>query len=255
MRVEPRQAVAKQMTNREMKEPLFMTTPESAHCKTDKSRDCPETAAADAILSGFPTRSVVMHDRAASPTRRDLLRTAGIYGLGVSSLGPALVESLAAAEGPEIQPWNRFPRMVHEFFVDRVRGLEHRSLQVKNGLNSKADAEAYVRGVQAKIRQCFGPLPERTPLNPRITGVLDRDGYKVENLIFESRPGFLVTANLYLPKNRQRPPAGRRRDLWAFQQRKGGRSISILRARPGAHGLRRAALRSHRARRTHAIHR
>ena len=143
-----------------------------------------------------------MHDRAASPTRRDLLRTAGIYGLGVSSLGPALVESLAAAEGPEIQPWNRFPRMVHEYFVDRVRGLEQRSLQVKNGLNSKADAEAYVRGVQAKIRQCFGPLPERTPLNPRITGVLDRDGYKVENLIFESRPGFLVTANLYLPKNR-----------------------------------------------------
>ena len=35
-------------------------------------------------------------------------------------------------------------------------------------------AEAYVRTVRAKIRRSFGPVPEKTPLNPRITGVLQR---------------------------------------------------------------------------------
>jgi cephalosporin-C deacetylase-like acetyl esterase len=53
------------------------------------------------------------------------------------------------------------------------------------------------------LRQCLlrsiGGLPERTPLNDRITGTLERDGYRIEKIIFESQPGFYVTANLYLP--------------------------------------------------------
>ena len=62
--------------------------------------------------------------------------------------------------------------------------------------------------VRAKIRQCFGPLPEKTPLNARVTGVVERDAYTIEKVIFESRPGFLVTANLYLPKGRKFPLPG-----------------------------------------------
>lgn len=46
-----------------------------------------------------------------------------------------------------------------------------------------------------------GPFPERTPLNARITGRLERKEYIIEKIIFESRPNFLVSANLYLPKN------------------------------------------------------
>ncbi|TAH37076.1 MAG: hypothetical protein EYC70_08845 [Planctomycetota bacterium] len=43
------------------------------------------------------------------------------------------------------------------------------------------------------------PMPERTPLNARVTGVLDRDGYRIEKVAFESRPGFWVTAHVYVP--------------------------------------------------------
>jgi len=50
-----------------------------------------------------------------------------------------------------------------------------------------------------KIESIFGPWPEKTPLNARVTGVVERDTYKIENVIFESRPGFPVTALLYLP--------------------------------------------------------
>ena len=37
-------------------------------------------------------------------------------------------------------------------------------------------------------------------LNPRVTGIVEREGYQIENVIFDSRPDFPVTANLYLPK-------------------------------------------------------
>jgi cephalosporin-C deacetylase-like acetyl esterase len=51
-----------------------------------------------------------------------------------------------------------------------------------------------------------GPL-ERTPLNPRVTGIVERHGYRVEKLVFESRPRVYVTANLYLPSTAGRHPA------------------------------------------------
>ncbi|MHC4508925.1 MAG: alpha/beta hydrolase family protein, partial [Planctomycetota bacterium] len=98
--------------------------------------------------------------------------------------------------------------MVQEYFVDAVRRIEKRANQRRADLKTDADAEAYVRDVRRKIQQSFGPWPKKTPLKPRITGVVERDAYKVEKIIFESRPNFLVTANLYIPKGRAFPLPG-----------------------------------------------
>ncbi len=43
------------------------------------------------------------------------------------------------------------------------------------------------------------PLPARCPLKPIIWGKQVRNGYTVENVAFESLPGFWVTGNLYRP--------------------------------------------------------
>ncbi|NPV09132.1 MAG: hypothetical protein HPY83_14350 [Anaerolineae bacterium] len=41
--------------------------------------------------------------------------------------------------------------------------------------------------------------PERPPLNVQVTGVLEREGYRVERLYFEALPRVYITASLYLP--------------------------------------------------------
>jgi len=46
------------------------------------------------------------------------------------------------------------------------------------------------------------PLPERTPLQPVVTGTVERDDFTVEKIQFQSMPGLYVTGNLYLPKQR-----------------------------------------------------
>ncbi|MFH1882224.1 MAG: prolyl oligopeptidase family serine peptidase [Planctomycetota bacterium] len=118
------------------------------------------------------------------------------------------VQAASSSDGGSLVPLNRFPRMVQEYFVKSVHRIEQQANQRRAVLKTRAEAEAYVREVRERIQQSFGPWPEKTPLKPRITGVVERDLYKIEKIIFESRPNFLVTANLYVPKGRTFPLPG-----------------------------------------------
>lgn len=70
--------------------------------------------------------------------------------------------------------------------------------------------EARRKVIRARFLESLGlsPMPPKTPLKPRVMGTLDRDGYTVEKIVFESRPGFLVTGNLYVPKGLKGPAPG-----------------------------------------------
>jgi len=81
-----------------------------------------------------------------------------------------------------------------------------------------AQRRAYLR--EQMIRD-LGGLPARTPLNARVVGTLDRDGYKIEKVIFESQPHFYVTGNLYLPKTGNPPYPG---VLFPLGHENGGKS-------------------------------
>lgn len=52
------------------------------------------------------------------------------------------------------------------------------------------------------------PMPERCALNPQITGQIEHEDYIIENVAFESLPGFFVTGNLYRPKGKEGPFPG-----------------------------------------------
>ena len=60
--------------------------------------------------------------------------------------------------------------------------------------------------IREEFLRAIGGLPgTAAPLNPRITGVLERTGYRIEKLIYESLPGNFVTANLYVPTTHAGP--------------------------------------------------
>lgn len=84
--------------------------------------------------------------------------------------------------------------------ADRVRAGTIASIRTPEALKAR----------QARLRTAFlsaiGGFPERTPLHPEVVGIIRRDGYKVEKILFESRPGFHVTAALFLPDAARFPP-------------------------------------------------
>lgn len=81
--------------------------------------------------------------------------------------------------------------------------LEDREQYIQN-LMTKDDWTKY----QNKLKDKFGSSLhkfQKTPLNAKVTGKLERENFTVEKIVFESHPGFYVTAGLFLPKKRQNP--------------------------------------------------
>jgi cephalosporin-C deacetylase-like acetyl esterase len=100
--------------------------------------------------------------------------------------------------------------------------LDERARTVSR-IAAKADLTARQQYVRERMWSYLGGQPERTPLNARVVGALERGDYRIEKIIFESRPKFYVTANLYIPRTGSAPypailyPLGHERGAKAHQ--------------------------------------
>ena len=72
---------------------------------------------------------------------------------------------------------------------------------------SKTAWEKEAEAIRIHILVACGlwPMPARTPMKARVFGRIERNGYSVEKVCFESYPGFLVAGNLYRPLGKAGP--------------------------------------------------
>ncbi len=87
--------------------------------------------------------------------------------------------------------------------VDRRR-TEIRHLNLPCEFVAPATLEAWekrARALREHILVSMGlwPNPVKSPLNAEITHRIEREGYSIENVRFQSLPGYYVTGNLYRP--------------------------------------------------------
>ncbi len=66
-------------------------------------------------------------------------------------------------------------------------------------ISTRAEAEARQQAVRTKVLALIGGLPERTPLHAQSFGATQAGGFRIEKVLFDSQPGFHVTALLYIP--------------------------------------------------------
>ena len=90
--------------------------------------------------------------------------------------------------------------MLWDYTLEYIRLLDQRRVERFQALHSAEDLVKLRETVRSRLAEMWGPLPaERTPLNARNLGTIARDDYVIERILFESRPKFFVTANLYRP--------------------------------------------------------
>ena len=92
--------------------------------------------------------------------------------------------------------YRHITKLAEECLGERARNI--------SGLSSTEAWNDYIEGQRNSLFSGMAEF-EKTPLNALITGRLERDGYSVEKVIFESVPGFFVSGCLFIPRQGDRP--------------------------------------------------
>lgn len=102
----------------------------------------------------------------------------------------------------DLDGWHEADTQLRTDLLRRARVHHQRRSAEKAALRSIADFEIYRAQVRENFFHAIGGLPtEKTPLNARITGTIQRENYVIEKIIYESLPGFYVTAACYVPSD------------------------------------------------------
>jgi cephalosporin-C deacetylase-like acetyl esterase len=144
------------------------------------------------------------------PSRRDFIQT-NILGLGLAFAGRAAVpaafsptETARPKEEDLRDYWNDWPR----YLTAKMNEARSRRLAELSAMQSEAAVRARIEKIQSTVWMLIGGPFEKTPLKAQIVGTIDRGAYRIEKVIFESRPEVFVTANLYIPNNHPAPYPG-----------------------------------------------
>lgn len=134
--------------------------------------------------------------------RREFVSRTGTLAFGAAALRSPLISAPAQPDQPYSQA---LPDMLATYFAAALNGWSAEWDRKRQQIKTPAGLEERNAFVRRKSIEMIGGLPERTPLQARTVKILERSGYRIENVMFQSRPDFWVTGNLYVPA-----PGGRR---------------------------------------------
>lgn len=122
--------------------------------------------------------------------------TAWMAGADPAGVLPAQSEGMAPKE------------MMRQYWLRQVVRATDACDAAREALATEAQVASYQARIRAAFVEALGGFPKRTPLHANVTGVVQREGYRVEKILFESQPQFFVTGLLYVPDARAAPAPG-----------------------------------------------
>jgi len=86
---------------------------------------------------------------------------------------------------------NHLTRQAEDYYKIRDKQIDK--------LKTKSDWLKRQQVVKNKLKELIGTFPRKEALNPEITGIIQKEGYRIEKIIYEPVPGFYETGCLYIP--------------------------------------------------------
>jgi hypothetical protein len=99
--------------------------------------------------------------------------------------------------------------LYHHLAGEGIAALDARVARL-GALKSADQWKQEQESIKERLQKMVGPFPARTPLNAKIVRTVQKDGYRVEHIVYQSQPSFYVTSSLFIPgslKKRQKAPA------------------------------------------------
>ncbi|MBI1916880.1 MAG: alpha/beta fold hydrolase [Planctomycetes bacterium] len=112
----------------------------------------------------------------------------------------AVVSPARAAEQAPSPPVEPGPRMLHAYLLAECQMHFDARRQAIAALKTPADVRRRQKKLRERFVEALGGFPPRAPLNGWTVGTLKGDGFRIERVIYESRPDHHVTALFYLPE-------------------------------------------------------
>jgi len=150
-------------------------------------------------------------------TRRKFLETgaalAAAAGFGRSAASVRIQAPAAGGQGGapgvtlNVDALPDYSRDLERYLVRVANEARDRRKRIVDAISTRQQVLDRQRVIVEELGKMLGGPFERTPLNARVTGAVERPGYRIEKVIFESRPRLYVTANLYVPAGGGRRPA------------------------------------------------
>lgn len=125
-----------------------------------------------------------------------------------SVMMPASTRAAAPEDLKVLEFWQIYsdtPNALYKVFASEALDHLRRRTEAVARLHTQTEWSQRQKEMRGVLQDLVGPFPERTPLNARVVSAHQKDGYRIENVIYESQPGLHVTASLYLPDGRQQP--------------------------------------------------
>lgn len=122
-----------------------------------------------------------------------------IVGLVVCLSAFSLADDLRVL--PQTLPGEIPPnKMLYEHLLTKACAAFDRKQAAYEAMKTPEEIEAYQDRMKRFFLDRIGGFAEKTPLNAKTVAAQQRDGYRIEKVLFESLPGVYVSAILYLPE-------------------------------------------------------
>lgn len=94
--------------------------------------------------------------------------------------------------------------MLRQYLIERSLLCMQQARLRKTSFGDKNDFETYKQTVRMSVRNIYGVLPvgkNAEVICAEVSSSFTGDGYRIENLLFESHPGWKVCATVFIPTN------------------------------------------------------
>jgi dienelactone hydrolase/pimeloyl-ACP methyl ester carboxylesterase len=119
----------------------------------------------------------------------------------------ALLLALQSDDLTVFRPEDQPRKMLYTFLQGECGKAFDARRKAVAAIRTESDLKRRQESLREEFIEALGGFPEKTPLNPRVVGELGGEGFRVEKVIYESRPDHHVTALLYLPQGKGPHPA------------------------------------------------